>query len=25
VGKGWTPHELASLVAYLRTEFVSGG
>ncbi len=25
VGKGWTPHELASLVAYLRKEFVSGG
>jgi cytochrome c oxidase subunit II len=25
VGKGWTPQELASLVAYLRKEFVSGG
>jgi len=25
VGKGWTPKELASLVAYLRKEFASGG
>jgi cytochrome c oxidase subunit II len=25
VGKGWTPQEIASLVAYLRKEFVSGG
>jgi len=25
VGKGWTPQELASLVAYLRKEFVGGG
>jgi len=25
VGKDWTPHELASLVAYLKQEFVSGG
>jgi cytochrome c oxidase subunit 2 len=25
VGKDWTPHEVASLVAYLRKEFVSGG
>jgi len=25
VGKDWTPHELASLVTYLRKEFVSGG
>jgi mono/diheme cytochrome c family protein len=25
VGKDWTPHELPSLVTYLRKEFVSGG
>jgi cytochrome c oxidase subunit 2 len=25
VGRNWTPHELASLVAYLRKEFASGG
>jgi cytochrome c oxidase subunit II len=25
VGRNWTPHEIASLIAYLRKEFASGG